>query len=65
MVREQCERAGCGEVAGEHEVRSGRQRGQSPLSRNLAGERSKARGRALKGEVGRRERLCLFVFRRQ
>ena len=60
-----CEQAGCGQMAGEHEVRSGRQRGQSPLSRNLAGEGNKVRGTELKGEVGRREFFCLFLFRRQ
>lgn len=55
--------AGCGE--GEHEVSCGRQRAQSPLSGNLAGEGSGARGEALQGEVVGREGLCVFVFRRQ
>lgn len=55
--------AGCGE--GEHEVSDGRQGAQSPLSGNLAGEGSGARGEALQGEVAGREGLCVFVFRRQ
>lgn len=56
--------AGRVEMAGEHEVGKGGRRGQSPLSRNLAGEGNKARGKELEGEVGKRECFCLFVFRR-
>lgn len=50
-------------MAREHEV--GRRRVQSPLSRNLAVKRNKARGKALEGEVRKRECFYLFVFRRQ
>lgn len=62
FVRQQCvSGAGCVEMVGEQEVRNGRRRGQSPLSRNLAGIGNKARGKELKwGEVGKG--MFLFVY---
>lgn len=50
---------------GECEVRDGRQRAQSSLSRNLAEKGNKAGGREREGEGDERERLCSLVFRRQ
>lgn len=60
-MKEQC-LGGAGRVttSAEHEVRSGRQGGQSPLSRNLAVKGNKARGEVLKGG-GRKEGMILFV----
>ena len=40
-------------------MRDGRQRTQSPLSRNLAEKGNKARGRVCEQEGGERECLCL------
>ena len=66
FVRGQCgSRAGCGEMSGEHEVRGRNQRVQSPLSGKLAVNGNRARGKALRREVGKRECFYLFVFRRQ
>lgn len=65
FVRQQCVSRRVWAEGRQQEVRSRRQRGQSPLSRNLAGEGNKVRGKELKGEVGRRECFCLFVCRRQ
>ena len=58
-------RAGCGEMSGEHEVRSRSGEYRALFQESWQGKEIKPEERSSRGEVGKRECFYLFVFRRQ